>query len=603
MKKICCFLLLIFVFSGFMSRHKDAVSGQPEKSSQGRTQKSETRPVPTNTWAIGIAHGADPGILAQKTQLEYIGPVGTLENYHLFLLPAEKARTFDAQTLRNLPEVQWMERQYERRRFKRLPPDPLFPAQWHLNNTGQSKGTPGMDANVVPVWQQGVFGNGVQVAIVDDGLQHSHPDLSDNYAAEDSWNFNDDSADPSPVYAGDRHGTSVAGVAAARDDGISCGVGAAYRAGLAGIRLIADPVTDAQEAAALTFHYDNNHIFNNSWGPSDDAQRLEGPGTLTQLALEDGIENGRGGLGSIYVWAGGNGNLNHDNVNYDGYANSRHTIAVGAVDHNGVQAYYSEPGAAMLITAPASGSGVGISTTDLLGDGGYSDGNCTDGFGGTSSSAPLVSGVVSLMLEARPDLTWRDVQHILVQSAVRNDSDDSGWSQNSAGRWVNHKYGFGMVDAQKAVELASSWVPEEPVVVYDSGVISAAQTIPDNDPDGVLLSFFVPQNLTLEHVEVVFSATHAYRGDLAITLVSPRDTQSVLATEHLDENPDYPEWKFMSVRHWGESCRGLWTLKVADMWAYDTGTWDSWRLIFYGRERQAGSSGFLPGALMLLGDE
>ena len=64
---------------------------------------------------------------------------------------------------------------------------------------------------------------------------------------------------------------------------------------------------------------------------------------------------GRGGLGNIYTWAAGNGLTNDDNVNYDGYANSRYTIAVGAIDHNGNQSFYSEPGSPMLVTSYSNG--------------------------------------------------------------------------------------------------------------------------------------------------------------------------------------------------------------------------------------------------------
>lgn len=570
-----------------------------DKSSQ--SHRESTRPTPTNIWAMHLNEGVDPETIAKKHGLEYLEPVGTLKGYYLFRIPAEKARIFEGRILRKDPDVLWFEQQQERKRFKRLPSDPLFGNQWHLNNNGQSGGTSGMDVNVIPAWGSGLLGNGVQIAIVDDGLQHEHPDLQGNYVAEDSWNFNDNNSDPSPTIKSDYHGTSVAGVAAARDDGSTCGVGAAYRANLSGIRLIAGYVTDAMEAQALTFHYNNNHIFNNSWGPSDDGQTLEGPGTLTRLAMEDGVTSGRGGLGSVYVWAAGNGLSNGDNVNYDGYANSMYTIAVGAVDHNGKRATYSEPGASLLITAPSSGSGAGITTTDLLPPNGY---NCTNVFGGTSSSAPLASGVIALMLQANPNLSWRDVQHILVKTAVRTDLQDTDWSQNGAGKWINHKYGFGMIDAAHAINLASTWVGPGHSRSFGSGLISVNQAIPDNNPNGVLSSFTVSDNIILEHVEVIFTATHSWRGDLEIVLISPDGTRSVLAQKRNDYNSDYPGWRFMSVRNWGESSKGTWTLKAADLWEGITGTFESWQLILHGTDpTQTDFSLTIPVILnLLLGD-
>jgi subtilisin family serine protease len=551
-------------------------------------------------WAIRLGAGSDARGFARRHGLKYIKPLGILEGFHLVRLPAAAARGFDPSRLRSLPSVQWIERQYRRMRFKRQPIDPLFENQWHLENTGQSGGTAGVDVNAVPAWNLGLSGGGVQIAVVDDGLAHTHPDLCGNYRAEDSWDFNGDDPDPAPDPSRDVHGTAAAGVAAAAANG-SCGVGSAWGAGLSGIRLIAAPTTDAEEALALTYNVNHNDIYSCSWGPQDDGRRLEGPGELTRTALAAGVQEGRRGLGSIYVWAAGNGASRLDNVNYDGYANSRFTIAVGAVDHNGVKADYSEPGASMLVTAPSSGAGAGITTTDLAGGYGYNaGGDCTDQFGGTSSSAPLVAGVVSLMLEENPGLTWRDVQHILVRAAVKTDPDEDGWVQNGAGFWVNHNYGFGLVDAERAVSLASSWEGAAGAVSFDSGEIRVDAPVPADD--WAADTFYVGESIQLEHVAVFFSASHSYRGDLAVVLTSPDGTESILAESRLDDNADYDGWKFTSVRHWGEGSRGVWTLAVIDEYPQeDSGTWESWRLVLNGTEQE--SVPLSPGIRMLLLDD
>jgi subtilisin-like proprotein convertase family protein len=575
-----------------MSSAQVPPSGKPEEPTPDER-------IATDEWAVRLASGTDADEVAKQFGAENLGQIGTLRSFFLFRFPrpdpqvdALAAEQFDIATAVLLDadsRVEWFEQQVARQQYTRVTiTDPLYSAQWHLQNTGQSGGTPGQDVNVVPVWDTGVLGSGVVIGIVDDGLQHSHPDLSPNYVAGASYDFNDDDDDPSPSTSGDCdtsadcHGTSVAGVAAGRDDGSTCGVGAAFRAGLAGLRLIAGPSTDADEAAALTHQYHTIHIFSNSWGPFDDGARLEGPGTLTLAALEDGVTNGRGGRGSIYMWAAGNGLDADDNVNYDGYANSRFTIAVGAIDHNGVQSWYSEPGAPMLVTVPSSGDGVGITTTDLFGADGYSSSNCTDDFGGTSSAAPLASGVVALMLEANPSLTWRDVQHILVETAVQNDPPDTDWLTNGAGHLINHKYGFGRLDAQAAVNAASTWTNVGAANSISSGVINVNQPIPDNNATGVTSTFAVGDNIELEHVEVVFNATHTYRGDLEIVLTSPSGTQSILAEEHGDSGDDYTNWTFMTVRNWGEPSAGTWQLRVADRASSDTGTFDSWSLLLHG---------------------
>ena len=149
-------------------------------------------------------------------------------------------------------------------------------------------------------------------------------------------------------------------------------------------------------------------IYSNSWGPSDNGNTVEAPGPLMTAAFEENIEIGRGGLGNIITWAAGNGLDDNDNSNYDGYANSRHTIAVTAVTHRGVQSWYAEPGANILVAAPSDGDGEGITTTDNEGNGGYRNGDYTDDFGGTSSATPLVSGVIALLLDANENLTYRE---------------------------------------------------------------------------------------------------------------------------------------------------------------------------------------------------
>jgi len=474
-----------------------------------------------------------------------------------------------------------------RRHMTRLiPNDPLFSQQWHLRNTGQSGGTAGEDIRVTTAWDR-FRGSGVVIGIVDDGLQSTHPDLSGRYVSSLSYDFNGNDTNPAPG-AGDDHGTAVAGIAAATgNNGIGVS-GVAPAASLAGLRLVAAATTDAEEAEALNHRMQDIHIYNNSWGPDDTGDNLEAPGPFTLAALQNGVENGRGGLGSIYVWAAGNGLEAKDNVNYDGYANSRYTIAVTAVDDDGRQAYYAEPGAPILVAAPGGGRTADITTTDRTGSAGYASGDYATDFGGTSAATPVVSGVVALMLEANPELSWRDVQHVLVESARKNHAVDAGWSLNGAGKWVNHRYGFGMVDATAAVSMAETWTPVGAEVSAASGTINVGRSIPDNSVTGITSSFTVGGDISVEWVEVVLSASHTYRGDLEVILVSPSGTQSVLAETRSDAGANYSNWRFTSARHWGEEAAGAWSLRVADRSSGDTGSFNSWSLNVYGTGRVAG---------------
>lgn len=330
------------------------------------------------------------------------------------------------------------------------------------------------------------------------------------------------------------------------------------------VSILGGTLNDAADADALAYQRNFIDIYNSSWGPIDDGMNLTAPGPLTQAALQAGVHLGRDSLGSIFVWAAGNGLTANDNVNYDGFANSRFVIAVSALDPTGVQAFYSEPGAPILVTAPGT-----VNTGDYV------------GYQGTSFSAPVVTGVVAQMLKVNPNLTWRDVQAILVHSATKIDLADSDWVANGAGLLVNHKYGFGEVNAAAAVALASSWTNVGPEVAVDSGTTTVDAVIPDNDSAGVTSTITIPTNVSVEHVEVEFNATHPQRGQLRVVLTSPAGTQSVLAEAHSDTGSDY-HWTFTSVHDWGEQSQGNWTLTVTDLSPGATGTWDSWSLKVYG---------------------
>jgi kexin len=84
---------------------------------------------------------------------------------------------------------------------------------------------------------------------------------------------------------------------------------------------------------------------------------MEGPSYLISKAVVNGVENGRGGKGSIYVFASGNGAHNGDQCNFDGYTNSIYSVTVAAVDYKGLRPYYSEACAANMVVAYSSGSG------------------------------------------------------------------------------------------------------------------------------------------------------------------------------------------------------------------------------------------------------
>lgn len=475
-----------------------------------------------------------------------------------------------------------------------IPNDPLFPNQWHLANTGQGGGTAGIDVQVTNVWDT-YRGANILIGIVDDGLQLTHTDLYQSVNTNLDWDWNGNDGDPSPNLAYDPHGTTCAGVAAARGHNGRGVSGAAPEATLVGYRLISSAPTDEMEASALTTNNHAVHIKSNSWGPDDDGKTVKGPGVLTTLALSNAAATGRGGLGTLIVWAGGNGGAASDNANNDGYVNSPYTLAIAAVTENGTQPWYGEPGACLIAAAPGGGGEVDILTTDLMGNDGdnyagagseLSDVNYTQLFKGTSASAPLMAGVLALVLQANPNLGWRDVQEILMCSATQNAATDSDWRTNAAGFTFNHKFGAGLVNARAAVALATNWVNLGPRGTATAVKTNLSLVIPDNTAAGITQLFsFAATPLRAEHVTVTLDIQHRRRGQLAVTLTAPSGMQSRLAENRtVDTNANYAGWTFSSVRHWGELAQGTWALKVADQTSGTIGTMRWARVDIYGTD-------------------
>lgn len=469
----------------------------------------------------------------------------------------------------------------ERQRFRRsVPNDPLFGNQWHLNDTVGAD----HDINVLPVWTAGTFGNNVTAVVVDDGLETGHPDMIANTPAVGGilstsfhWDFNDNDNDPNPG-ASDAHGTACAGlIGAVRNNNLGVS-GVAPDAQLLGIRLISGPASDANEANAMLWRNDIADVSSNSWGPSDDAATLAAPGSLTLQSLIDGTVSGRNGNGIIYVWAAGNGGnpsapTADDDSNYDGYANNIRTIAISALGDNGQPAGYSESGANIVAAAPSNGGTNGITTTDVTGSAGYDATDYTPGFGGTSAACPIAAGVVALMLEANPNLTWIDVQHILITTS-RTVDGLSGFVTNGAGHDFHPILGAGLIDADAAVTAAVN-AP----YLCTSPQVGALNQFPNEgigqaNPQRVY-TFPVTESNPLLWVQLRVDITHPYRGDLQLEIESPSGMISTIPARSADAGDNFTDWYFMSVRHWGENPAGTWTVTITDVFpSVDDGTVD-----------------------------
>ncbi|XP_066245943.1 neuroendocrine convertase 2 isoform X1 [Euwallacea similis] len=474
------------------------------------------------------------------------------------------------------------------------PSDPYFPYQWYLKNTGQNGGKAKLDLNVEAAWAQGVTGKNITTAIMDDGVDYMHPDLKYNYNAQASFDFSSNDPYPYPRYTDDwfnSHGTRCAGeVAAARDNGI-CGVGVAYDSKIAGIRMLDQPyMTDLIEANSMGHEPNLIDIYSASWGPTDDGKTVDGPRNATMRAIVKGVNEGRNGLGNIYVWASGDGGED-DDCNCDGYAASMWTVSINSAINDGQNAHYDESCSSTLASTFSNGAkdpNTGVATTDLYG-------KCTTTHSGTSAAAPEAAGVFALALEANKKLTWRDIQHLTVLTSKRNSLFDAKgrfhWTMNGVGLEFNHLFGFGVLDAGAMVALARQWKTVPPRYHCEGGSVSELKRIPTRGSVIMKINTNACKgNNTevryLEHVQAVITLNATRRGDVELFLTSPMGTRSMILSrrQNDDDGRDgFSKWPFMTTHTWGECPQGIWTLEAKfNSEVPQAGFFKEWSLMLHG---------------------
>lgn len=408
--------------------------------------------------------------------------------------------------------------------------NPLQGQQWNLLNSGQDAfsargGVAGNDLNLWWVHRLGGLGQGVNVAVVDDGLDISHPDLAANIRAG-SKNFLNNTSDPTPSAKADAHGTSVAGIIGAVDNKIGV-KGVAPLVKFQGFNIIA---TGSQQRLA-DFLYalggdsvtEDNRVFNQSYGSSpvygSDVTGFDV--VLNDTLLEKNTLRAKDS--ATYVKAAGNGfsrfpvgdyiyqrkdaepQLPLFNSNIEAISTNFWNLVVSAINADGVRASYSSVGSNVFVSAPGGEYGTDSPahvTTDLQGCAmGYSrtdytttnrlhhnptlDPNCNYNgiMNGTSSATPNTTGSVALLISAYPQFSARDWRDVLAHTATRIDANQQpatlsysslagqrkvvgleGWEKNAAGLWFSPTYGFGLIDVNSALKRAASHKPLPPLV-------------------------------------------------------------------------------------------------------------------------------------------
>jgi subtilisin family serine protease len=439
-------------------------------------------------------------------------------------------------------------------------------------------------SGILAAWQEG-RGSGVTVALVDDGFDPATTAQYGNFSTALSRSFASGGSAAVGEPAGGFHGTTTSGlIGAAGQSGMPVGIAPAST--IIGVKVSFSACTLTSFVQAESYASLVSSVVNNSWAfngfgngePADPA--FAG----WYASIQAAVRYGRGGLGSVVVFAGGNDRADRNDLALQPVTADYRAIAVAASDPNGTIASYSNPGAAILVSA--IGNAVVVPATG--GSGALTE-------SGTSYAAPTVAGIVALMLSVNPLLGWRDVQEILADSAYAPMPSAGSFAGNAATRWngggmhVSTDFGFGVVDAGVAVNLARAWSLRSTSANLANQ--SAVRAVPIAVPVGGSASstLMLTANLRVQHVQVTIDDTNLPVAATRLVLISPGGTQSVLLeyagcvggidrTGGLDLSGDV----ITSNAFWGEMAAGSWVLQLQDSGGRALGVVRDWRLTVLG---------------------
>jgi subtilisin family serine protease len=444
---------------------------------------------------------------------------------------------------------------HRRREYQTMPGDGLFALQWYLRNDGSEGGIVGADIDVTQAWDYTRGDPSVLIAVIDDGFELSHPEIGARDRIVAPLNVMAGTPDTRPVAGADEwHGTSVLGLICAAHNGRgACGVAPLCRFIPIKLEVLSD---DDAEARAFDHAVANGAaVINCSWGPYDDYSPEPWPiPRLVSLAIDHAYRND-----VCVVFAAGNGN---EEIATDGYASHPYVIAVAASTDQNTRAFYSDFGKAVWVCAPSSGGKRGIVTTDL-GEGGDNPlGNFSSGFGGTSSAAPLVSGIIALMQSAYLGkygaghrLSVDQVKAILRATAKKIDPRGQAFFEYWQRRRIEVTYdsngyslafGYGLVQAGAAVRQALD-TPARQVAVGAMGeraipgaFVPGSLTMPARRVGDPLILFCGDRTkyITPASKQRYESGEHVWIGDRGFAL-GLRDVEQRLHSPRPCRPPDY----------------------------------------------------------------
>jgi len=251
-----------------------------------------------------------------------------------------------------------------------------------------------------------------------------------------------------------------------------------------------------------------------------------------------------------------------------------------------------------------------IITTDLRG-------MCTAKHTGTSASAPIAAAIVALALESNPNLTWRDMQHIVIRTSKprllihRDSMVKDKWRTNGVGREYSHHYGYGLMDAGAMVEMAKDWqtVPEQKmctkrIIEKDNHFQYRAVHPNHTEKKPINIDFYLTKSdcnrdsriSKMEHVIVRLDMQSSRRGDMKLVLISPAGTESVIMDyrKYDSSNRGFHDHDLLTVHMWDENPYGVWRLKVINLGGSQgrktTGVIRKFDIVIYGTVENGDSS-------------
>ncbi len=505
------------------------------------------------------------------------------------------------------------------------PKDSLYGKQWHLNHNGGANLVQGSHISAEKAWDVTRGHRSIVVAVMDDGVDLRHPDFQGAGKVVAPRDFKGSDFRPVPDDRDENHGTSCAGVAVAEENGSGV-VGVAPGCALMPIRTTGFLDDETIETLFDWAVKKGASVISCSWGPS----AVSYPLSLRQkAAITRAATKGRRGKGCVIVFAAGNANrptngvinesgwernaLNGPTKWYGGFTVHPDVITVAACTSLNRKATYSNWGTEISVCAPSNNAppgiglpnlgfvatppeiqgdtpGLGIVTTDRVGNLGYDQSNYAYDFGGTSSACPLVAGVAALVLSANPQLKAREVRQIIEQTTdkiVDPNPDPQFGLQRGTYEANGHSdwFGYGKVNAEKAVKAARAMrvarftTGTKPVQGINNNIVE----IPDGFEAGVTSPIAIAENGTVQDIQVGVDIDHEYLGDISIQLIAPSGDTALLQGRNLGRKTKLQ--KLFTLQNTPtlqllleQPSQGEWQLQIVDPIAGDTGRLNGWKI-------------------------